>query len=90
MSIEEVLLEEGYEGVKFLTNYDYETALVGVSTTGRTVYDYNRMVVWLMEHEGFTEEEAVEWIDYNTLRAIPYMGPDGPIIYYPLEGAVDG
>lgn len=44
------------------------------------------MVEWLISTEGFTEEEAVEWIDYNTLRAIGYFGVDAPIIMYPIKG----
>ena len=84
MSVEEKLLDNGYEGVKYLTNYDYETALIGVTCDGRTVYDFDKMVDWLIETEGFTDEEAVEWIEYNTVRALPYMGSDHPIIVYPL------
>ena len=42
------------------------------------------MVEWLISTEGFTEEEAIEWIDYNTIRAIEYFGEDAPIIMYPL------
>jgi len=26
-------------------------------------------------------DEAMEWIDYNTIRALPYY-PNGPIIMY--------
>ena len=44
-----------------------------------------KMVEWLISTEGFTEEEAIEWIDYNTLRAIGYFGEDAPIIMYPIE-----
>ena len=43
------------------------------------------MVEWLISTEGFTEEEAIEWIDYNTLRAIGYFGEGAPIIMYPIE-----
>ena len=80
MNAEEKLLENGYEGIKYLTKYSYDTALIGVTHDDRAVYDYDLMVEWLMEEEGFTEEEAREWIDYNTLRALPYMGSDGPVI----------
>ena len=80
MNAEEKLLENGYEGIKYLTNYSYDTALIGVTHDDRAVYDYDLMVEWLMEEEGFTEEEAREWIDYNTRRALPYMGSDGPVI----------
>ena len=86
MSAEELLLENGYEGIKYLTNYSYDTALVGVSHDNRAIYDYRLMVEWLVMEEGFTEEEAVEWIDFNTVRALPYMGHDSPIIMYTLIG----
>lgn len=29
-----------------------------------------------------TEEEAVEFIDYNTFRAMPYMGEKAPIVVF--------
>ena len=80
-----MLLDNGYEGVKYLYNFSYDTALVGVTDDNRAVYDYNKMVEWLIETEGFSYEEAVEWIDYNTIRALPYFGDGAPIIMYPLE-----
>ncbi len=43
------------------------------------------MVEWLVETQDFTYEEAIEWIEYNTVRALPYMGIDSPIIMYPLD-----
>ena len=82
---EEKLLENGYEDVKYLTNYSYDTALIGVTIDNRAVYDFDKMVEWLIAEEDFTYEEAVEWIDYNTIRALPYFGEDAPIIMYPLE-----
>lgn len=39
----------------------------------------------LMEHDGMTHEEAVEWLDYNTVRSVPYMGEFKPIIIYDIE-----
>lgn len=77
---EQRLLDNGYEGVKFLTDFSFDSALIGVSHDDRAIYDYDLMVQWLMEEEGFTEEEAIDWIDYNTIRALPYMGADGPIV----------
>ena len=82
MKAEEKLLENGYEGVKYLTDFSYDTALIGVSHDDRAIYDYDLMLEWLAEDQGFTEEEAVEWIDYNTIRALPYMGADGPIVLH--------
>ncbi len=85
MNAEERILNAGYENVKYLTNYSYDDALIGITEDNRAVYDYNKMVEWLIKEEGFTEMGAREWIDYNTIRALPYMGEDAPIIMYPIE-----
>ncbi len=74
----------GYDDVLILTDYSYDDALIGVSEDNRAVYDFNKMVDWLCREEGFTEEEAVEWIEYNTIRALPYAGAAAPIIVYPV------
>ena len=42
------------------------------------------MVDWLIETQNFTQEESVEWIEYNTIRALSYVNGDTPIIMYPL------
>ena len=44
MDAEQLLLDNGYEGVKYLTNYSYDDALIGVSEDGRAIYDYEKMV----------------------------------------------
>ena len=84
-SAEEKLLSNGYEGTVYLTNFSYDDALIGISDDGRAIYDYDLMVEWLVKTEGFTYEEAVEWIDYNTIRALPYMGENRPIVLYRFE-----
>jgi len=48
----------------------------------RAVYDYGLMIEWLMKEKGFSEEEAVEWIDYNTIGVLPYGSTDTPVILY--------
>ena len=84
MTNEERILESGFEDVTYLTNFDYGEALIGITNTNQAVYDYEKMVEWLMEHEEFTEEEARDWIGYNTERALPYLGENPPLILYPL------
>ena len=84
--VERKLLEKGYEGTMFLSDYSYDDALVGVTTDKRAVYDYDLMVQWLVEEEGFEDDiEAMEWIDYNTLRAVPYFGSTAPVIFFPKD-----
>lgn len=85
MSAERKLQENGYEDVMFFSDFSYDDALIGVTHDNRAVYDYEKMVGWLVETEGFSEEDAVEWIDYNTVRALPYMGAGAPVIMYGLS-----
>lgn len=85
MTAEELILENGYEDVKYLSNYSYDSALIGISDDNRAIYDFDKMIEWLIEEEEMTAEDAIEWIEYNTIRAIPYMGDGAPIIMYPLE-----
>lgn len=84
MNAEERLLEYGYDDVKYLVNESYDDALIGVSEDGRVIYDYDKMVDWLVDKYDWTDEEAVEWIEYNTIRALPYFGEGAPIIMYSL------
>lgn len=81
---EKILLDNGYEDVLIFANYSYDDALIGVSDDNRAIYDYNLMIEWLMTNEDFTEEEAADWISYNTIRSLPYMGSGAPIIMYTL------
>lgn len=84
MTAEEKLLDNGYEDVIILRDFSYDDALVGVTEDNRAVYDFNLMVAWLQENEGMDETEAIEWIEYNTIRALPYAGDQAPIVMYPL------
>ena len=63
----------------------YDGSIVGVTTDDRVVYDYDKMVEELMEDEGWSYEDATEWINYNTIRALPYLGENAPIIMYTLQ-----
>lgn len=85
MNAEEKLLNAGYEDVKYLVNFSYDDALIGVSHDGRAIYNFDLMVDWLMREEGWSDIESIEWIEFNTLRALPYMGANAPIIMYSLE-----
>lgn len=80
MCEEEGLTEE--EQPLILDNMSYDNSIIGLTEDGRLVYSYEKMVEELMKDEGWSYEEAVEWLDYNTLRAIPYMSSAGltPIV----------
>ena len=84
MSLADRLLDAGCECAPYFVNPDYEDAVIGVTHDGRVVYDYDKMVEYLMNKEGWSDIDVIEWIDYNVIRSIPYMGSDAPIIMYPL------
>lgn len=85
MTTKELLDLSGFEDVLTLHKYSYDDALIGVTSSNQAVYDFDKMVKWLMDTEGFTYEDAVEWIEYNTIRSLPYFGPHAPIVMYSLE-----
>ena len=82
--VENKLLDNGYEDIIYLVNYSYDDALIGVSEDNRAIYDYDLMVKWLIENEDFNESEAIDWVDYNTIRMLQYIGDRAPIIMYRL------
>lgn len=83
MTAKEKLENDGWEDVIIFSDFSYDDALIGVSIDNRAVYDFDKMVEWLMTKQDFSYDDAVEWIEYNTIRALPYMGSAAPIIIYP-------
>lgn len=79
------LTEAGYGEAIILTDLDFDAAIIGVTGEGVVVYDYNKMLECLMVEHGCSLEEAVEHIDFNTIRAIQFMGEYAPIIMIALE-----
>lgn len=80
------LIEEyEYEDVIIFSNPSYASAFMGISEDNRAIYDFDLMVEWLMFTEDFNEVEAIEWIETDTIRALPYIGDKAPIIMHRLE-----
>ena len=71
---------------KIFDNHAYDKSIIGLSVDCRLVYSYEKMVKEFMEDEGCDETDAIEWIEYNTIRSLPYLGDHAPIIVYDLEG----
>ena len=58
----------------------FNQALIGVSYDGKAVYDEKKIIKAFMG-DGMTSDEAVEFYEYNTLRALPYVPQEArPII----------
>ncbi len=80
------LEEEGYEDVVIFSSGEFDDAFLGLSEENRAIYSFDKMVDWLIKLDGITYEEAVEYIEFNVVRALPYAGEKAPIILYEWEG----
>ena len=77
--LRDYFVEAGYEDVLLFEDPSYETACVGMTDDGRAVYDYDKMVQYLIDTDGMEYDEAVEFIQYNTIRSLPYY-ENAPVI----------
>ena len=75
------------DGAVLLDPERLDAAVVGVMTVTASpvaVYDYDALVHLLQEDIGDLEETE-GWVDYNTLRALAYMGPRAPVVLRRLD-----
>lgn len=79
-NIREKFIEYGLENSIIFENPSYETAIIGYDViSNRIIYDYDKMIDYLVEHDNMTPDDAMDFISYNTLRTLPYI-KNGPII----------
>lgn len=76
------IIDAGYEDIIIFDNPSYDSALIGVTNFNQAVYDYDLMVEYLIDQEKMTEEEAVDFISYNSSY---YVGQEYPLILFRLE-----
>ena len=82
--IREALCDMGHEEAVLFDGPDYDEAIVGVTDDGQVVYDFDRMVQILVERDGMERLEAIDFIDYNTIRALQYI-ENPPIVMNKLQ-----
>lgn len=77
-----------------LTIDNYDFALVGVCMTWhgnmlveRCIYDGMAIVEAMVEQDGMTEEDAIEFIDFNIVGA--FVGESTPIVMWPILENLD-
>lgn len=86
MNKRDLLCEIGLENAIVFENPDYQNAIVGYDVVSeRVVYSYDKMIECLMSDDNMSYDEAIEFIEYNTIRACPYMGDKSPIILQNIE-----
>ena len=61
----------------------FNQAIIGSDPDGRLVYSSNKIMRAFMSEDGMSEEEAIEYFEYNTLGTIqPMDNPDKPLFVY--------
>lgn len=50
----------------------FDSAIIGVSHDYRLIYSYNRMVEEYMDQYQCSADEAMEWIEINTIPSLSY------------------
>ena len=88
---EQKLEDNGYdlEDVEIMLVDDeaYYESLVGITDDERAVYDKDKMAEEYAAAYKCSYEEAMEYIEYNIVRALPYYendSPKGPILFNKL------
>lgn len=83
--LREYLTAQEHEETTFFENPSFVKAITGITDSGQLIYDYDLMIAAAMEEENWNADEAVDWIEYNTIRSIPYMGHAHPIVSLPIN-----
>lgn len=63
-------------------NESYDESIIGVSLEGGVIYSYERMIEEYMVNHQCTYEEAIDWVEYNTIRALAYSPQPKPMIVF--------
>jgi hypothetical protein len=63
-------------------NPAYDGAIIGETFDGRAIYDIEKMAEELAVDDGISIEEAVDFIDYNAIRSLPYAGDKAPVVVH--------
>lgn len=72
----------------------YDEAILGYSSRieedddglkTSVVYSYSKCINTLMTRDSMTQEEAIEFFEYNTVRALDYVNQCRPIIVVDME-----
>ena len=81
MAVREDVREQLPIDAIIFNNASYDNSIIGTTTDGRVVYCFEQMVKELSEEQNISIQEAVEWIETNTIRMLPYLNP-APVIMF--------
>lgn len=68
------------DGVMVFDNPSFDDSIIGVSENCQVIYDYISMVLELMDDDNIGMDDAMDFIDYNTIRSLAYQSEPKPVI----------
>ena len=84
---EQKLEDNGYvledDDILLIDDDAYCDSLVGVTDNGIAVYDKDIMVEEFAKHYNCSTEQALDYIEFNVVRALPYY-ENAPILFNKL------
>lgn len=84
MKNKDILMDQGFENFIIFENPDYDSAIIGITEDNQVVYNYDKMIEYLVQEDDMSYEEAADFISYNTIRSLSYVGKDAPVIMYSI------
>lgn len=67
----------------FFEELNYDSAIIGITSDERVVYSYCKMVYEAMQQLQCCLEDAIEWIETNTIPALNYyINANKPVVVY--------
>lgn len=59
----------------------YYPAIIGIAKDrGHIAYSFDKLVDCFVRSNNWTRQEAIEWVEYNVERTLPYYGKTAPVI----------
>jgi hypothetical protein len=83
--VNEELRKELPEEALILDNSSFDNSIIGITYDNRLVYSYEKMIEEFMLDNDCEEMDAIEWIDFNVIRSLPYFGEKAPIVMFDIE-----
>lgn len=82
--IKRFFVEEVSPHAVLLDGPEFDDGIIG-HYNGRVVYSKRRIVNSLKHHNRWSEVDAVDWVEFNTIRSLPYMGDHAPIVVNDID-----
>lgn len=84
-ALDEFLSETYGDDVVHFDGPEFDGGIVGVTTDGRLVYSYEKLVESLAEANRWSREDAIDWVEFNTIRSLPYIQGRAPVVMNDLD-----